>query len=69
METTATTLGYFLLVGFAVGLAAGWWAATQRKDDNDEIINELRREVEAAKTAHRNVTQSGSLKRTLPYAE
>jgi uncharacterized membrane-anchored protein YhcB (DUF1043 family) len=58
METTATTLGYFLLVGFAVGLAAGWWAATQRKDDNDDVINELRREVEAAKTAHRSYEQS-----------
>ena len=58
METTATTLGYFLLVGFAVGLAAGWWAATQRKDNNDDVINELRDEVEAAKAAHRSYEQS-----------
>ena len=58
METTATTLGYFLLVGFAVGLAAGWWAATQRKDDSDDVIDELRREVEAAKAAHRDYEQS-----------
>lgn len=58
METTATTLGYFLLVGFTVGLAVGWWAAMQRKDSNDEVINSLRNEVEAAKTAHRNYEQS-----------
>jgi len=58
MESTVTTLGYFLLVGFAVGLAAGWWAATQRRDGNDDVINELRRELEVAKTAHRNYEQS-----------
>ena len=34
MEPTLTTIAYFLFAGFAVGLAVGWWAALQRKDDS-----------------------------------
>ena len=58
MEPTLTTIAYFLFAGFAVGLAVGWWAALQRKSDSSDVINELKREVEAAQAAHRAYEQS-----------
>ena len=58
MEPTLTTIAYFLFAGFAVGLAVGWSAALQRKDDDSDVINELKREVEAAQAAHRAYEQS-----------
>ena len=58
METTLTTIAYFLFAGFAMGLALGWWAASQRKDDSSDVINELKREAEAAQAAHRAYEQS-----------
>lgn len=58
MEPTLTTIAYFLFAGFAVGLAVGWWAALQRKDDSSDVIKELKREVEAAQAAHRAYEQS-----------
>ena len=58
MESTLTTIAYFLLAGFSVGLAVGWWAALQHKDDSSEVISELKREVEATQAAHRAYEQS-----------
>ena len=58
MEPTLTTIAYFLSAGFAVGVAVGWWAALQRKDDSGDVINELKREIEVAKAAHRAYEQS-----------
>ena len=53
MEPTLTTIAYFLFAGFAVGLAVGWWAALQRKDDSSDVINEPKSGVEPADAGHR----------------
>ena len=58
METTITTIAYFLFAGFAVGLGVGWWVGTQRKDDSSSVINELKLDVEAAHAARRAYEQS-----------
>lgn len=58
MEPTITSIAYFAFAGFSVGLGVGWWLATQRKDNAGDVIDGLKREVEAAQASRRAYEQS-----------
>ena len=58
MESTITSIAYFAFAGFSVGLGVGWWLATQRKDNASDVIDGLKREVEAAQASRRAYEQS-----------
>ena len=58
MEPTITSIAYFAFAGFSVGLGVGWWLATQRKDNASDVIDGLKREVEAAQVSRRAYEQS-----------
>ena len=57
MEPTITSIAYFAFAGFSVGLGVGWWLATQRKDNASDVIDGLKREVEAAQASRRAYEQ------------
>ena len=58
MDPALGFIAYAAAASLLVGFGVGWWAASQRKDNSADVIESLKREVEAAKAAHRSYEQS-----------